>query len=151
MTKRLKYQSGDFFKIKFINSFSYGRVLSSPLMAFYDKTYTEDQPLDVICKANIAFKIWINDEAIVSGRWPIIGHIHLDVSLLSIPKFFKQDPISRKLYTYENGIESPASIDECMGLEKAAVWAPKHVEERLESFFLGKKSKYMLMVNFIKP
>lgn len=58
---------------------------------------------------------------------------------------WKRDSISGKLSVYAEDLEvpgdwseRPATYDECVGLEVAAVWDDVHVEKRLSALFAGK-------------
>jgi hypothetical protein len=72
-----------------------------------------------------------------SDKWEIIGNFPIDQSLAIPPKFFKQDVISKKFYIYNDAQDIPATKEECVGLERAAVWEPEHVENRLRNYFAG--------------
>ena len=57
---------------------------------------------------------------------------------MSADRFFKRDSISGKFSIYEGGgIETPATYDEVVDLECAAVWDPEHVESRLDDHYAG--------------
>lgn len=147
MTKRAKFKEapiGSVVEISLENgSKCYARVLSKPLMAFY--SFRSDSSLDVpqIIEQAIAFKIWVMNSAVTSGRWRVIGYAPLEQEHEVSPWFFKQDAISKALSIYQNGIERPASREECEGLECAAVWSAEHVESRLEDHFAGKANKWV--------
>jgi hypothetical protein len=140
--KRIK--EGDVVSVKLANGkFSFGRVLKNPLMAFYD--LVSDVPTDaaVVIESPVAFKTWVVNKAMRSGRWPVIGHYPLSDELLKPVTFAKRDPISKAISTYVDGKETRASIDECKGLESAAVWSAEHVEDRLQDYFEGRPNKWV--------
>ncbi len=149
---RFKRKEGDIILIKLSDSsFGYGRVLIDPLVAFYDLN-TSQPLLDIeqITAKNILFKVWVMKHAITSGRWEVIGNKSLEDALVSSPLFFKQDILSKELsiYNLTTGQEIDASYEECKNLERAAVWEPEHVEDRLEDLFEGKSNKW---VESLKP
>lgn len=50
-----------------------------------------------------------------------------------------QDVMNSKLFSnYDNGKIRRATKMACEGLERAAVWEPEHVEERLRDLYVGK-------------
>lgn len=47
----------------------YARVLKNPLMAFYSvQTEGSLPPAEILCQP-VAFKVWVMNSAISSGRW----------------------------------------------------------------------------------
>jgi hypothetical protein len=57
----------------------------------------------------------------------------------SVPRFKHYS--SGQLARYQDDTESPATPDECKGLECAAVWDPIHVEERLQDVRDGRPNQ----------
>ena len=142
--KKIALNVGDIVKIDLENgTFCFGRVLEEPLLAFYDLNVTDDPSLEEIVSSPILFKVWVMNHAITSGRWPVIGSLPLDEDLQQPVKFFKQDPISKELCIYINAEEIPASLAECDGLERAAVWNPEHVEDRLRDHYAGVPNQWV--------
>ncbi len=123
----------------------YGYVLVEPLIAFLDHRdggQTEDFH-DVVQKP-LLFKIWVSNRPMRDGSWPVVGHVDPTTEALKPVPFFKQDAISRKLsITYDGGKEVPATPDDCRGLERAAVWEPEHVVDRLLDHFEGRPNKWV--------
>lgn len=128
---------------------AYGRVLKRPLFAFYDKPYRcGDTPeLEEIATLPIAFKICVMNYSISKRIWSVIGRLELTSDLKKTPSFFKQDILNGALSIYRDDLppafERPATLQECMGLEQAAVWDPCHVEDRLRDHFAGRPSKWV--------
>lgn len=134
----IKLNIGDIVKVDLGDGYySFGRVLEEPLIAFYDKRVMETPPIDEIISSPILFKIWVMNHAITSGRWEVIFNKSLDDNLKQPVHFFKQDPINKQVCLYVNSEEIPATKEECEGLERAAVWNPAHVEDRLRDHYLG--------------
>lgn len=119
----------------------YGRILVHPLMAFYGISSMNLIDCAEIIASPIAFKVWVMDSAVTSGRWKVVGNAPLEPEHEVSPCFFKQDAISKKLSLYRHGVEGPATLEECEGLERAAVWSAEHVERRLEDYFAGRNNK----------
>lgn len=107
-------------------------MLEFPEVAFFHP----DNPEQLL------FRLWVHKSAWTQGRWKKAGQSSVPRELESKVPRFKQDPISGVLTTYLDGVESPASAQECADLERAAVWEPNHVEDRLEDFFSGRPNKW---------
>jgi len=144
--RAIRRKPGDVLLIGLDNGESaFGRVLPSPLVAFYDAKSPPDLSVEEITQRPILFKIWVMDHAIKDGIWKIIGHVPLTEDLLAEPTFFKKDPITGALTLYRdsNGQEIPASRSDCEGLECAAVWDVRHVVDRLVDHFAGRKNAWV--------
>jgi Immunity protein 26 len=126
-------------------TYAYGRVLREPLVAFYDLRSNEILPLDAILVASIVFTLFVKNYPITDGLWPVIGKAQLSGELRKEPLFFKKDALSGALTIYRDstGEEAPASQDECMKLERAAVWEPHHVVDRLQDHFAGRSNRWL--------
>ena len=140
----MKRKDGDIVKIKLKNGkFCFARVLKEPLMAFYDKIWDNTPELREILESKVLFKVWVMENAITSGRWPVIGSADIEKYLDKPVEFFKIDPISKKYFIYINGEETASTKEECEGLERAAVWEPEHVEDRLMDYHDGLPNKWV--------
>jgi hypothetical protein len=143
--KRIKATVGDLVKIQLDSQWHvYARVLKEPLFAFYDSRTDKELTFDEIKNLPVLFKIWVMKYAVTSGRWPVVGNYHLEESLKQVEKFFKQDCLNpQSISIYYEGHEIPATREECIGLECAAVWDPEHVEDRLRDHYAGKPNKWV--------
>ena len=142
--KRFNRNTGDLLLIRLADrSYCYGRVLPEPLMAFYDLNSQDKLPTELVKAAPILFKVWVMNHAITDGRWLYLHSWPLEAEFLSPSEFFKQDSISGAICKYVDSKEIPASVEECSGLERAAVWDPEHVEERLADHFAGVPNKWV--------
>ena len=144
MKKKIKRTVGDVVKISLGGDlFCFGHVLEEPLVAFYDLKTDRIPSLEEILQLPVLFKVWVMNHAIASGTWEVIGHRELSDSLKQPAIFFKQDPISKRVCLYVNSKEIPASREQCEGLERAAVWNPEHVEDRLRDHYLGVPNQWV--------
>ena len=142
--KKIKRKVGDVLAIKLEDgSFSFGRVLEEPLIAFYDCKSVDKLSLEEIVSKPIIFKVWVMNSAVESGRWEVLGNEPLDQGLEEIPKFFKQSPLNKKFSIYYQGVETPSTKEECQELERAAVWDPEHVEDRLRDHYEGVPNQWV--------
>jgi hypothetical protein len=121
-------------------------VLDEPLIAFFDLHCRRDSVPAVadIVRSALAFRIWVMNRAITHGVWPVIGHVSVPQAVLEPPWFFKQDPISKEVTVTKTGAEeippAPGQVDV---LERAAVWDPEHVVDRLQDHFAGRPNKWV--------
>jgi hypothetical protein len=123
---------------------TYARILEPPLMAFYDCRTDHNVDALVVVSKPILFKIWVHKRAVTSGRWQKVSLLPLEPELQVTPIFFKQDRLDpRKFYLYRAGQEVQATREQCIGLERAAVWEPEHVEDRLRDHYLGRPNKWV--------
>ena len=123
---------------------SYGQILDEPEIAFFDlRTETEPSSREIAGRP-ILFRLWVMNYAVTSGRWLKVGTAQLSDDLRQPVPRFKQDPIDpAALSIYLDEKETPASPEECANLERAAVWDPEHVEDRLRDHFAGRPNKWV--------
>jgi hypothetical protein len=141
---KIKVEAGDVFQISLGDEgHAFARVLESPLVAFYDLLSPTAPSVEEIVSSNIIFKVWVMKSSFKSRFWKKIGHTPLIEELTNSPAFFKVDPISKKLSIYRNGVEVSATHQQCEGLERAAVWEPEHIEDRLRDHFRGVPNKWV--------
>lgn len=132
---------------------SFGWVLKEPLVAYFDyEMERESGGIDDLIDAGIAFRLWTAMFAIEKCLWPVIDSRSPPSSLLDGPWFFKTDPISGEITkTLMGGMdEVSATPEECVVLERAAVWDPEHVIDRLDDHFAGRPNKWVESLKF-KP
>ena len=143
--KRQRRKEGDLLRIPIDQTWhTYARVLRTPLLAFYDARTDGDLKPEEIIRRPILFKLWVMHRATTSGRWRRVAHVPLEPELLEEPTFFKQDPLKpNKFSLYRGTDEIPATRGQCEGLERAAVWEPENVEERLRDHYLAKPNKWV--------
>ncbi len=146
-TKLILISPGDIVKIDLGDrNFAFGPVLTDPLMAFYFTLTSSDVSFQEVMSSNIIFKVWVMNDAVKSGRWPVIGAAPLEEVLLNSVDFFKKDPISGELSIYRGGRDVPATHDECKGLERAAAWSANHIEDRSRDHFAGVSNKWVKLL-----
>lgn len=125
------------------DDFGYGIVLRKPLMAFFDLRTNKRPTIDEIVSRPIVWRIWVMNYAVIKGNWKIVGNVPLSPALREEVLFVNKDAISGELRIHhQDGTEAPATQDECEDLERAAVWDPEHVEDRLRDHFNGVPNKW---------
>jgi hypothetical protein len=133
--------AGDFLRIPLENgTFAYGRVLDDNYAAYYDHFTTEAETgLDVIASKPVLFRVATRR---LPGRdkWEVIGRRDLDTELARPVVMFMQDlanPADCVIFD-SAGLERKATPQECVGIENAAVWDARNVEDRLLAHFAGR-------------
>lgn len=128
------------------NEFCYARVLNLAAFAFYDVlSKGRLESISEVINLPVIFKVPVMDYAITSGMWKVIGNEPLCEELEKPILYFNQDPISKKIFIYNDETEeyTPATKEECLGLECSAVWDPEHVEDRLRDHFSGVPNQWV--------
>jgi hypothetical protein len=80
----------------------------------------------------------VDDRAVAARRQ---GTAPAEV-LAPVPTFVR-DAIGGGFLIYLRGVVRSATRAECVGLERCAVWAPEHVEDRLRDHFRGRPNKWV--------
>jgi hypothetical protein len=139
MTKP-KHERGTFVRIPLADgTFGYGRLLDPPYVAIYN--YRTNQPsddLDTIASQPVMFTPSVR--TIGLKNWTPIGKRELEEKLKQpIVRFMQDIADFRNCTIYDTaGLERTAAPEECVGLERAAVWETHHVEERILDTFMGR-------------
>jgi len=135
-----RHKAGTFVRLALADgSFGYGRLLEPPYLAFYNhRTESPDADVDGIASKAVLFKIAVNLLALKA--WELIGWRELGEDLTQPLVQFRQDVGDfRRCTIFDTaGNKSAAAPQECVGLERAAVWEQTSVEERLLDAFLGR-------------
>jgi hypothetical protein len=137
------YSPGAFVRIGLDDgSFGYGRLREFPFAAFYDFRSKEAvSDLDEIASKPVLFTLAVHES--VLDTWEIIGKMPLEDSLKQPVVQFMQDVTDyMKCWIVDSeGNERPARPEECLGLERAAVWEAQHVEKRLLDTFMDRPNR----------
>ncbi|MCY1074853.1 immunity 26/phosphotriesterase HocA family protein [Archangium lansingense] len=140
MTKVRMHRPGTFLRIPLADgTFGYGRALEPPFDAFYEyRTESPDSDLDRIASKPILFKIAVR--ILEPSSWDVIGWREIEESLSQPIVQFRQDIGSFRRCTIFDTVGNSRSAEpqECVGLERMAVWEQHHVEERLLDTFMGR-------------
>lgn len=147
--KRIRRRLGDVLKISLGDGrHSYAQVAEEPLIVFFDGAFTEEPSPDRVVGLPVLFRIWVHNDAVKRGLWPVIGNQPVAPENATEPYFYKQDAVTGRLSLYhssfdDTGWERPASATDCDGLECAAVWDPEHVEDRLRDHYAGQPNRWV--------
>lgn len=141
-------KQGDYFQIELgAGLLAYGRVLQSPIYAFYNVITTTPLTTSELDRKALLCKICVMKYAWKKTNWKIIGYSELPIELCQRVWFAKQDSISGELTMYSEWegkvAEKKATRKQLLGLECAAVWDPDHVEDRLRDHYNGVENKWV--------
>lgn len=125
----------------------YGLMLSRfPYHAFYlaksiDKAARARRPP----AGHPLFIVSVHRSAYSTGRWGAVLYQVTDGDLPSIPLFFRQNVMNPRDCEIVDaaGNSMPATPEECVGLERSAVWSAEHIEERLIDYAAGRPNQYV--------
>lgn len=147
--RRIRRREGDILKVNLGDGrHAYAQVSYDPLIVFFEGTFTEDMSLSDAAQLPVLFRVWVHNDAIKKGFWPVLGNQPLTAENAAEPFFYKQDAISGAVSLYHSafadmGYERPASVSECEGLECAAVWDPDHILDRLRDHYAGLPNRWL--------
>lgn len=129
--KRIKPQVGDIFEIRLPdNRFAYGKVFRDASIGVYEKIFSS--PAEPPINSSFAFIVGLYSDILKSGMWPIVSHEPFDsVEAEWPPPACIKDVISGGYSIYHKGEIRASTAEECVGLEKAAVWDADHVIDRI--------------------
>lgn len=142
-------RSGDVLQIPLGQDYAYGLITSNARLLCWD--YRGSAQDDEYLKSPVLFVLWISYRDLLSPKWKNVGHIDARQFDAEANKdYFIQDPISKELFVTKDGTNPiPATYDQCVGLERAASWEARHVEDRLRDHFNGVDCKWIDPV--VKP
>ena len=107
----------------------------------FDYRSTEPlKDLSVLLSAKQLFRITVYRRVIGSGYWKKVGKLPLREDLLPVQMqyvYHKYDNIKFDIYNPATGIMTPATKEECRGLEEAAVWDYGAISERIRDHYNG--------------
>jgi hypothetical protein len=106
--------------------------------AFFGPEAVQDATTDKLFTHRKLFRVAVHKSAWSTGRWQRVAKLAVPSALLvPEPKFIQDTLNPNKFELYVGGQISPASREDCVGLECAAVWDPEHVEQRLQDHLAG--------------
>jgi hypothetical protein len=114
-----------------------------PFIAFYpaDAAFGGDgepagDPMFVVCVTRGAYS---------TGRWGKPLRVLPQGKFIPIPRFFSQSVTSKsacKIIDPAAGRTFTASPQDCVGLEREAIWDPEHIESRIIDSYAGRPNIY---------
>jgi Immunity protein 26 len=138
--KTPKHEPGAFLRIPLPDgTFAYGRHLEDPYTAFYDyRTWDPSTDLTTIEKQPVLFRLPVRTSSL--KKWERIGAKELKGQVAEpVVAFHQEIGDFRKCIIFDTiGNERAATPEECIGLERDAVWDAHHIEQRLLDTFEGR-------------
>jgi hypothetical protein len=143
--RRIRPKTGEFFAVPLEDGeFAYGRVLTTTRNAFYNLKSSELLPIEQIAVAPVLFTVSVDSTPIRDQIWPIIGRAPLEEHLLKPQTFFVWDLIAERLFiTQDWHVQTPATVEECEGLERATLWNQDFIERRLRDTLAGRGDQWV--------
>jgi hypothetical protein len=134
---------GTIVEIPFDDGFrTYARLATAPYIAVYDCRVGDGAAppsVEDIIASPILFFVGVFDAVWKSGRWPKVGTAPAPRDI-PVPDTYMQDVVDPNRCTIidVHGGMRPATIQECEGLERAAVWQAERVERRIADHYAGR-------------
>ena len=134
----MRWKAGKLFKIQLDNdAYAYALSLQEPEFAFFN-CFTPNASPEEILESELLWRLWVTRQALKEPTWEFLHQCKSIPEKLQIEiTRFKKDPISGKYSIYINESEISATKEQCVGLERAAVWSPEHVTHRLNDHLKG--------------
>jgi hypothetical protein len=130
--------------------YAFAQMLDEPEYAFFDAFGDADVPPSNLVERPVLFRLWVMRAGHSGGRWLKVTSGAVGDELAEPVARFKQDPIKPSVIrlTFNGEEGEPVSVQQCEGLERAAVWEPEHVEDRLRDHLAQRPNKW---VQSLKP
>lgn len=143
MSKR-QHKTGDFVRLELPDgSFGYGRLRDFPIAAFYKlRTEAPLDDLDQIAEVPVLFTVAVHKS--VHKNWQKLGNRPLEPKLQEPFRQFWQkaaDPRNCQIVDTA-GNQRAATPQECVGMERVAVWEAEHVESRILDEMSGRENVF---------
>ena len=124
--------------------FAFCIALPEADFAFFDHLSHKAELPEHLLKTSTLFRVAVHKSAWSRGRWPRVGLLTVPPELLAPVPTFMRDALKPDEYSiYLNGTITRATREECLGLERTAVWDPEHVESRLSDHFAGRPNVWV--------
>jgi hypothetical protein len=122
----------------------YARILNRTKIAFHDcRVSAPEKDLLKIVKTSVLFVLAVGGRA-DKGHWPRVGHVPLEMAPVPIPEQFMQNIVTGACKIIDQSFNTrPARPEECIALERAAVWDPADVEDRIRDHYAGRPNAHL--------
>jgi hypothetical protein len=122
----------------------HAQILPETDIVVFDSKTLDNPSVKAILTRTVLFRVAANHDAILDGRWRKVGKGPLAPEHSKpVPRFI-QDPLaSEKFEIYLGGDIRPATRDDCAGLDRCAVWAVPHIEDRIRDHYAGKPNVWV--------
>jgi hypothetical protein len=126
--------------------FCYGLLLEQPHIAIFEGVYGPGfTPSDEsLADAKVLFIICIYRYVISKSIWKKVGQAPTLAKRIEIPPFYVYDRSSNRYWiSFKDGKRIPATREECIRLEREAVWESDAVEDRIRDTIAGRPNKWL--------
>ena len=120
------------------NYYVYAQILPFGNCAVFDyRCKRQLTDFSVLNSSSVLFVVTIYDYIITKGLWEKVGKIPIRKELESIRNNYMYDKYTNQfsLYNEMTGEITPSTKAKARGLERAAVWAENHVEDRIRDYY----------------
>jgi len=140
----MRWKTGRLFKIKLSNGgAAFALALDFPEFAFFN-CFNPDATIQEILKSGVLWRLWVMKHVLKEPSWqPMAVVTDIPKNLQQATPRFKKDQISGQYTVYIDGVESPATKEQCIGLESAAVWSALHLQDRLQDHVAGMPNRWV--------
>lgn|GEM_PF-197253 len=140
--KRQRITIGSILEINIENEYyTYAQILAHGICVFYDyQARNQLKDFSILENAPLLFFLCVYNQVITQGDWLKVGKMPIREDCKTLPNQFIQDmcdPDKVEMYITETGEIVPSTKEECIGLERCAVWDSNHVEDRIRDHYLG--------------
>lgn len=137
--KKQRLVVGSIVEINIDNEYyTYAQILNKGVYAFFDYRVEESlQDLSVLLNKPTLFMVGVYDYIIKNNIWKIVGKIPIREDFRNLPLMYIYDSITEKYSIYDSntGSITLTTRDKAIGLERAAVWAENHIEDRIRDYY----------------
>lgn len=116
-----------------------------PYVAFFSDEQ-EDRLTDAgIPEGDPLFVVAVHNKAYSRDRWGSVLRRVAPDALPEIPHFFRQNVLNPEDCQITDAIGGvrKATPEECVGLERSAVWDAEHIEQRISDLYAGRPNPFV--------
>ena len=144
MRKRQRRTIGSIVEIPIEQYRIHAQILPDCDMVFFDTKNVINPNIEEILASKVLFRVAANDDAILDGYWVKVGKAELKEEFSKpVPKFVQDALNKEKFEIYLGGESRPATRKKCEGLDRCAVWAVNHIEDRIRDHYNNKPNVWV--------
>lgn len=126
--------------------YCYAQIVKNSNYAFFDfKSETKLEDITILNDKPILFIVGVYNYVVTKGIWLKVGKLDLREELEVLPMKYIQDSIDKSFSFYDpnTGEITPATREQCLGLECCAAWEEGHIEDRLFDHYNGVECQWI--------
>lgn len=114
----------------------HAQILDETDIVVFDTRDKNIKTASDVVSQSVLFRVSANSDAILSGAWLKLGKAALNPTLSQpVPRFIQNALNPNKFEIYLGGNIEPAKKEECLNLDRCAVWAVNHIEDRIRDHY----------------